>query len=69
MQFFPKKYLVLDSKVIDTVDNCKLQLGKVKKFSDLPENCQEYVKKTEELINVPINFIGVGVHRDEMIYR
>lgn len=44
-------------------------ITKAKKFSDLPKNCQEYVKKIEELAGVPINFIGVGVHRDQMIYR
>ncbi len=44
-------------------------ISKIKKFSDLPKNCQEYVRKIEELLDTPINFIGVGVHRDEMIYR
>lgn len=44
-------------------------ISKAKKFSDLPKNCQNYVKKMEELLETPINFIGVGVHRDEMIYR
>lgn len=44
-------------------------ISKAKKFSDLPKNCQEYVKKIEKLLKTPINFIGVGVHRDEMIYR
>ena len=44
-------------------------LSKAKKFEDLPKNAQTYVKKVEELVKTPINFIGVGVHRDEMIYR
>ena len=44
-------------------------ISAVKHFSDLPKNCQAYVKKIEELLETPINFIGVGVHRDEMIYR
>lgn len=42
-------------------------ISKAKKFSDLPKNAQAYVKKIEELIEVPIQFIGVGVYRDEMI--
>lgn len=44
-------------------------ISKAKKFEDLPKNAQIYVKKVEELLETPINFIGVGVHRDEMIYR
>ena len=47
----------------------KEDISKAKKFSDLPKNCQAYVKKVEELLETPINFIGVGVHRNEMIYR
>ena len=47
----------------------KEDISKAKKFSDLPKNCQAYVEKIEELLKIPINFIGVGVHRNEMIYR
>lgn len=51
------------------MDGWTEDISKAKKFSDLPKNCQEYVKKIEEILETPINFIGVGVHRDEMIYR
>ncbi len=44
-------------------------ISKAKTFEELPENAKAYVKKVEELVETPINFIGVGVHRDEMIYR
>lgn len=40
-----------------------------KEFKDLPKNAQDYVLKLEEILGVPINFIGVGVHRSEMVYR
>ena len=51
------------------IDGWTEDISKAKKFSDLPKNCQDYVKKLEELLETPINFIGVGVHRDEMIFR
>ena len=51
------------------VPGWKENISKAKKFSDLPKNCQAYVEKIEELLKTPINFIGVGVHRNEMIYR
>jgi adenylosuccinate synthase len=43
--------------------------SKAKKFKDLPKNCQNYVKRLEEILEVPINFIGVGMHRDEIIFK
>ena len=44
-------------------------ISKAKKFDDLPQNAQGYVLKLEELFGIPVNFIGVGVHRSELIYR
>ncbi len=44
-------------------------ISTIKEFKDLPENAKKYILKLEEVLEVPINFIGVGVHRSEMIYR
>lgn len=44
-------------------------LASLKTFEELPQNAKDYVFKLEELLKTPINFIGVGVHRDDMIYR
>ncbi len=44
-------------------------LSEIKTFEALPENARNYVLKLEEILEIPINFIGVGVHRDDMIYR
>lgn len=38
-------------------------------FDELPINTQKYVLEIERLIGVPINFIGVGMRRDQMIVR
>jgi len=72
----PIEYIPTSLKDFDNVEVEYLEMegweediSKAKKFSDLPKNCQNYVKKVEELLETPINFIGVGVHRDEMIYR
>lgn len=51
------------------MDGWEEDISKAKHFSDLPKSCQEFVKKIEELTEVPVNFIGVGVHRSDMIYR
>ncbi len=44
-------------------------ISTIKKFEDLPENAKNYILKLEEILEAPVNFIGVGVHRSEMIYR
>ena len=45
----------------------KTSIKGVTSFKDLPKNAQAYVKKIEELLECPINFIGTGVGRDEMV--
>ncbi len=42
-------------------------IGNIKKREDLPENAKIYLKRIEELTNVPIKFIGTGAGRDSMI--
>lgn len=44
-------------------------ITEVRKFSDLPQNAQRYVEKIEELLGVPIRYIGVGPARDATIRR
>jgi len=44
-------------------------ISKAEKFKDFPKNCQKYIKTIEDHLDTPINFIGVGANRDQMIYR
>jgi adenylosuccinate synthase len=44
-------------------------IAEAKHFSDLPKNAQKYIERLEEIMEVPINFIGVGMDRSELIYR
>ena len=39
----------------------------VRKFEDLPENAQNYVKYVEKVLGVPVHFVGVGAGRDAVI--
>lgn len=43
--------------------------SKCTKFSELPLDCQTYVNRLEGLIGCPINYIGVGPKREQMIVR
>lgn len=44
-------------------------ISTAKTFEELPQNTQRYILKIEELLGIPIQFIGVGVHRNDMIFR
>ena len=53
----------------ETLPGWKVDISSCKKFSDLPPNAQKYVLRCEELIGVPIRWIGVGAGRLDMIDR
>jgi len=42
-------------------------LSGINKREDLPENEQKYLNRIEEIVNVPIKFIGTGADRNDMI--
>ena len=42
-------------------------ISAVRKFEDLPQNAQKYVKTVEELLGVPIRWVGVGADRDDLL--
>jgi adenylosuccinate synthase len=44
-------------------------ISTVTKFEDLPINCQKYILRVQELVGVPIRWIGVGPNRLDIIDR
>ncbi len=44
-------------------------ISKIRNYEDLPENARAYVEKIEELSEVNVSSIGVGVSREDMIFR
>lgn len=53
----------------ETMPGWDEDLGNIQSFSDLPVNAQKYVERLEQLINCPIKVIGVGMDRNDLIYR
>lgn len=47
----------------------KTSISSIRKFEDLPENAQKYIQKIEELLGIPMRWVGVGPERDSMILR
>ena len=52
-----------------TMPGWKTSISKVRKFEDLPINAQNYILKIEELLGIPMRWVGVGPDRDSMILR
>lgn len=44
-------------------------IANIRKFEELPVNCQKYVQKIEEFLNVPARIIAVGAERNQTIIR
>ncbi|KAF7145951.1 hypothetical protein RHSIM_Rhsim04G0100000 [Rhododendron simsii] len=44
-------------------------ISSIRKYSDLPKAAQRYVERIEELVGVPIHYIGIGPGRDALIYK
>lgn len=53
----------------ETMPGWTEDIAKCKTFQELPENCQRYVKRLEELLGHEIKWIGVGPGRDEIIVK
>ncbi|KAK3883587.1 hypothetical protein Pcinc_012090 [Petrolisthes cinctipes] len=50
-----------------TMPGWKQDTSQCRTYGDLPENARNYVEKIEELLNVPVKWIGVGKSRASMI--
>ncbi|KAL6124633.1 hypothetical protein ACLB2K_077145 [Fragaria x ananassa] len=44
-------------------------ISNVRSYSELPKTARQYVERIEELVGVPIHYIGVGPGRDALIYK
>ena len=42
-------------------------ISKIKRREELPEKAKKYLARIEEIVKVPIKFIGTGAERDSMI--
>lgn len=47
----------------------KSDISSIRNYSDLPKAACQYVQRIEELVGVPIHYIGVGPGRDALIFK
>jgi len=50
-----------------TLPGWKSDISKCRSFEELPPNAKSYVRKIEEILAVPIWWVGVGQSRDAMV--
>jgi adenylosuccinate synthase len=55
--------------IYETLPGWKTSIADVKSYEDLPENCKNYIAFIEEYLKVPIEWIGVGPERGNMIRK
>lgn len=51
----------------ETLPGWKTDISAARTFDQLPKNAQAYVLRIQELVGVPVQWIGVGVARDAMV--
>jgi adenylosuccinate synthase len=66
---FPSSMLVLKEVEVEylTMPGWKSNITQCREFDQLPQNAQLYVRKIEELLGVPVQWVGVGPKRDATI--
>ncbi|CAG9860168.1 unnamed protein product [Phyllotreta striolata] len=69
IEYFPSTASDLNSVEVEylTMPGWKKSTEDVREFGDLPPEAKNYVNKIEELLNVPVKWIGVGKSRDSII--
>lgn len=67
---FPTTHLLEKAKpVLKTLPGWKSDIGGIRKYEDLPENCRKYIEFVEEQIGYPITMVSNGPGRNDIIYR
>jgi adenylosuccinate synthase len=68
---FPASVTILEKcePVLEELDGWENPTSDVRKFKNLPQNAQRYVKRLEELTGCPVSLISVGKHREQTIVR
>src|SRR5690625_2678731 len=66
---FPDDLDILEraKPVIEKGEGWQSATTEARKLEDLPPNARAYVEKIEELAGVPIEYIGVGTKREQII--
>ncbi|KAG9134849.1 hypothetical protein Leryth_001152, partial [Lithospermum erythrorhizon] len=64
-------YKLADGTPVDyeVMPGWQTDISSIRKYSDLPKAACQYIARIEELVGVPVNYIGIGPGRDALIYK
>lgn len=67
---FPPNCLLEKAKpVLITMPGWKCDISKIRKYSDLPQACRDYIEFIETELEIPVTMVTNGPKRDEYIYK
>ncbi|CAA7399296.1 unnamed protein product [Spirodela intermedia] len=71
IESFPSDLQTLEQLQVDyeELPGWQTDISSVRSYKDLPLAARRYVERIEELVGVPIHYIGVGPGRDALIYK
>ena len=55
--------------IVETLPGWGVDIGKVRRFEDLPRTAQDYVLYVEKALGTRISYVSVGPDRDDIILR
>ncbi|KAL6534620.1 hypothetical protein OROGR_013295 [Orobanche gracilis] len=71
IQSFPADIRLLEDVKVEyeVMPGWQSDISSVREYSELPKAARNYVERIEELVGVPIHYIGIGPGRDALIYK
>lgn len=71
IESFPADLQVMEQIQVEyeVMPGWQSDITSIRKYEDLPRAARQYVQTIEELVGVPIHYIGVGPGRDALIYK
>ncbi|WOG98095.1 hypothetical protein DCAR_0417436 [Daucus carota subsp. sativus] len=71
VESFPGDLRVLEQIKVEyeKMPGWQSDISSIRNYSDLPKAARDYVERIEELVGVPIHYIGIGPGRDALIYK
>ncbi|KVI12063.1 Adenylosuccinate synthase, active site-containing protein [Cynara cardunculus var. scolymus] len=67
--FFSLSFVCIYRVEYETLPGWQADISNIRNYSDLPKAARQYVERIEELVGVPIHYIGIGPGRDALIYK
>ncbi|KAE8701633.1 Adenylosuccinate synthetase [Hibiscus syriacus] len=71
VQSFPGDLQLLEQLKVEyeVLPGWQSDISSIRNYSDLPKAARKYVERIEELVGVPIHYMGIGPGRDALIFK